>query len=371
MDTTVITTGHLILRPWEGRDAVAVELACQDPEVQRWTTVPSPYTAEVARHWVHEASPAGWADGRSGSFAVLDATSGDLLGAVGLEGLARDEPEVGYWCAAPARGRGVMTEAVSAVCRWGFGALGLDHIGWRAAVGNWPSRALAEKCGFQVEGVRRHGLTLRGVHHDCWTATLLADDVVRDRRRLPAFPPVSDGVVTLRPWRADDAPEVTRACQDIETARWLRVASPYRPADGTAYVEQEVPAQWADGVAAEVAVVDAQDALLGRVRLGLGQRALGIGELGYWTAPWARGRGVAGRGIELMAQWAFGPLGLSRLELVADVANTASLRVAERTGFTREGVLVCGGREPRGPGRRDMVLLSRLTPGLASGLPRR
>ena len=60
--------------------------------------------------------------------------------------------EVGFWMAPWARGRGIMTDAVRLVCRWGFADLGLGRIEWWANVGNDASRRVAEKVGFTMEG---------------------------------------------------------------------------------------------------------------------------------------------------------------------------------------------------------------------------
>jgi RimJ/RimL family protein N-acetyltransferase len=65
----------------------------------------------------------------------------------------------------------------------------------------------------------------------------------------------------------------------------------------------------------------------------------GTGEIGYWVAPWARAKGVATRAVRLLARWSFGEFELRRIELVIAVENTGSNRVAEKAGFTREGVL--------------------------------
>ena len=46
---------------------------------------------------------------------------------------------------------------MGAVCRWGFGALGLARVDWFAEVGNAGSRRVAEKAGFTIEGVLRRG----------------------------------------------------------------------------------------------------------------------------------------------------------------------------------------------------------------------
>ncbi|CAO0834815.1 Acetyltransferase OS=Streptomyces microflavus OX=1919 GN=Smic_56560 PE=4 SV=1 [Streptomyces microflavus] len=62
------------------------------------------------------------------------------------------------------------------------------------------------------------------------------------------------------------------------------------------------------------------------------------GWISYWTTGTARGRGVATAGVRALARWAFGELGLYRLELGHRTDNPASCRVAERSGFALEGV---------------------------------
>lgn len=65
-------------------------------------------------------------------------------------------------------------------------------------------------------------------------------------------------------------------------------------------------------------------------------------EVGYWTAAYARGRGVAPRALEALTGWAFGTFaadGLERLELLHQVDNPASCRVAEKAGYGYERTL--------------------------------
>jgi RimJ/RimL family protein N-acetyltransferase len=358
MQPVDITCGNLMLRPWAPYDVESVLAACQDPEIQRWTTVPSPYTPEDARAWVVEVSPALWESGAAATFGIFDATTAEVLGSVGLTFHGADTASVGYWCAPGARNAGVVTEAVQAVCRWGFGALDLDRITWTAEVGNTASRAVAEKCGFTVEGTARRSLEHRGDRVDGWTGSLLRTDEVTDRRPLPAPPVLTDGVVTLRGWTPADAPEAQRACDDPLTAQWLPVPVPYTLADATSYISGYIAGAWADGTAAELAVTDAGTGeLLGAMGLKLHNRRLGFGEIGYWTSPWARGRGVAGRGAALSARWGLEVLGLHRVELLADVDNLASQTAALRGGFVQEGV-ARRSRLDRDGTPRDMVLFS-------------
>ena len=63
------------------------------------------------------------------------------------------------------------------------------------------------------------------------------------------------------------------------------------------------------------------------------------GEIGYAVGAAARGRGVATEAVGLLTRWGFDELGLERIVLLIDVANAASERIAERCGYTREGIL--------------------------------
>jgi RimJ/RimL family protein N-acetyltransferase len=174
-----ITAGRLHLRPWLPYDAEAVFEACQDPLIQRFTRVPSPYTRVDAERFVEHTSPEGWAAGTAAGFAVLDATTGALLASVGLQAVQLDagRAEVGYWAAARARGQGVTGEAVAALCRWGFGALGLHRITCLAELSNVASQRTALRAGFRFEGVARGAVaSADGGRADAWQGALLADD---------------------------------------------------------------------------------------------------------------------------------------------------------------------------------------------------
>jgi RimJ/RimL family protein N-acetyltransferase len=87
-------------------------------------------------------------------------------------------------------------------------------------------------------------------------------------------------------------------------------------------------------------IADAADAgPLGLVSLRIAERDPGLAAVGYWLRPEARGRGAATVAVQLIARWAFDELGVERLELTTAPENVTSQRVAERAGFTREGVL--------------------------------
>jgi RimJ/RimL family protein N-acetyltransferase len=61
--------------------------------------------------------------------------------------------------------------------------------------------------------------------------------------------------------------------------------------------------------------------------------------VGYWLLADVRGRGLAARAVRLVSRWALRDLALARVALLTETSNGPSQRVAERTGFQREGVL--------------------------------
>ncbi len=156
--------------------------------------------------------------------------------------------------------------------------------------------------------------------------------------RLPPDPPLADEAVVLRVPRDDDAAAIAAACADPEIARWVPLPVPYTLADARAFI-QLVADGWDSGTHATFAIEDrAGGRLVGMAALDQGP-VPGRAAVGYWVAPWARGRGFATRAARLLAGWAFEDPHLVRLELMTLPGNGASGRVAERAGFQREGVL--------------------------------
>lgn len=360
VEPTEITAGMLHLRPWQPGDEEYLLDQYGDPVTQRWTSRPVPYLPGHAAEDVRRVAPQGWADGDSLSWAVCESTTGRPVAEVTLRAGSDDGGwDVAYGCRPSERGQGIVPQAVGAACRWAFAVLGAQRIEWRAERGNVAALRAAQKAGFRLEALLRGGMRHRGRPVDSWIAGLLPGDPNEDTAALPPYTDRTDGVVTLRRWRSADAADVTRACQDAETARWLPVPVPYTLQAGQAYVDGIVPSGWADGTAAHVAVVDARDgSLLGAVGLTLRQ---GIGEIGYWTAPEVRGRGIAGRAVLLHSRWGFETLGLPRVELLADVQNRPSQRVAEKTDWRREGIARAHRPAARDASRRrDMVVYARL-----------
>jgi RimJ/RimL family protein N-acetyltransferase len=163
------------------------------------------------------------------------------------------------------------------------------------------------------------------------------------------------GELLLRPWRADDVDAVWAAFQDPELRRWNSSAESH--ADTAALLARR--ADWSAGDHCSWAVLDS-DALVAAVSLHAIDRAQGDAEIGYWTVPAARGRGVASGVTRAVCDWAFPALELDRVQLFHAVENPASGRVAAKAGFTLEGRLRRSHRYGDGV-RHDELLWSRLS----------
>ena len=187
MRDVILSDDRLTLSPPSFADIDAITAACQDPEVAAWTTVPSPYGPEHARGFVTHVTDA-WALLRSNppSELSVEATwalreggvEAPVLGMVGLRLEGERSAELGFWLAPEGRGRGLMTRAAQLVLDFGFDPEGLDleRALWQAFVGNWPSWAVAWRCGFRFEGQVRAHTVQRGVRRDAWVGTLLRGD---------------------------------------------------------------------------------------------------------------------------------------------------------------------------------------------------
>jgi RimJ/RimL family protein N-acetyltransferase len=167
----------------------------------------------------------------------------------------------------------------------------------------------------------------------------------------PPKPPLTDGIVTLRPWgEKGDVEAITAACNDRAIAEFLDlIPSPYTEADARAYIEL-CREGWSDGTLTNFAITDAEG----------GEPDQGVAEVGYWVAPQARDKGVCTRAVRLVSRWLIADHGIERLQLRADEQNVASRKVAEKAGFTEEGILRSSRYNPRLGRRMDFVMYSLL-----------
>ncbi|MGW2699169.1 GNAT family N-acetyltransferase [Streptomyces sp. NPDC001340] len=146
----------LLLRPWCPGDAAALVEAYRDAALRRWTSGVVEDEAGAAR-WIGEQAR-GWEERRRFAFAVVESGPGPerVLGHAVLkfaEAPGASAAEVGYWTAAPARGRGVAPRALHALTEWAFAALGgdgLTRLELLHQADNAASCRVAQKCGYAL-----------------------------------------------------------------------------------------------------------------------------------------------------------------------------------------------------------------------------
>lgn len=152
---------------------------------------------------------------------------------------------------------------------------------------------------------------------------------------IPAY-----GSLSLRPWGERDAGAVLAAfAAPLAAGEMARQADePVDSAEAALRWVARREREWSAGTAYAFAVVDGDGTPLGNVAVGAVNRTHATGWVSYWTASSARGRHVATYGCRALSSWAFGELGLFRLELGHRVNNPASCGVARAAGFAVEGL---------------------------------
>lgn len=158
------------------------------------------------------------------------------------------------------------------------------------------------------------------------------------------------GAIRLRPFRDTDLDDLANGYEEPRR-------QPYTREDAAHWIRYGAPSAWATGGAAYAIADPATDRLIGGVGISRVVPERGQGEIGYWVVPWARGRGVATAAARALSAWAF-DRGFGRLELLTDLANAPSQRVALAAGYQREGTRRGGGQGVAG--RYDLVVWARL-----------
>ena len=150
--------------------------------------------------------------------------------------------------------------------------------------------------------------------------------------------PQPDRTLRLEPLAEEHLVGLTALTTDAEAVRFTRLPEPMPDGFAQAWLERYQRGS-ADGTAYGFAAVDDDGTFLG---IGLAPHvdpeAREV-ELGYIVAREARGRGVATEMVRQLTRWAFEERGIQRAYLIIDVDNPASKVVAERAGYSLEGVM--------------------------------
>ncbi len=174
---TELRDDDLLLRPVRESDAPAVFAACHGADMARFIPAfPDPYTPDDADTFVRAARRR-WHDDIAYTFSIVEESSGDLLGVIELSAPAEGAASIGYWVKREARGRGVATRALRLAAEWAIRHRGVERIWLTAAPENVASQRVAEKAGFQREGVLRAHVRFRDGRRDSVIYSLLREDL--------------------------------------------------------------------------------------------------------------------------------------------------------------------------------------------------
>jgi len=143
--------GALVLRPWAEDDVAAIVGAINDPEIAHWIpTIPHPYTEADARAFLAGEIP------EPEEYRLAITLADQVVGGIGMRVNSHQyRGTIGYWVAASSRGRGVCTGALRLLARHGLEELELQRLELITDPDNGASQRVAEKVGFQREGVMR------------------------------------------------------------------------------------------------------------------------------------------------------------------------------------------------------------------------
>ena len=337
MNVPVLGDGVVTLRAHVPGDIDAMLEMANDPQMTRWTAIPTPHTRAMSEQFAFAVIPRGWDDGTIRGWAIE--VDGRYAGNVDI----RQKPiaDIGFALHPWARGRGVMAAAVRLAVDWALTEGGVEIVHWRSHVGNEASLRVAHATGFVLHGLVPGLLHERGQVLDAWTGSFRFGDSPVPATRWAEATVLESDRLRLRPFAESDVPRLVEACTDPLSRHFLAaLPHPYTPAVARSHLH-DCLWQAATGAKATWAVADlATDELLGNIAV---MDILGVdgdsGEIGYWMHPAARGRGLMTEATGMVVRHALDPDGLDRrrLTLYAAVDNPASNAIAEVSGFTHYG----------------------------------
>ncbi|WP_412539348.1 GNAT family protein [Longispora sp. K20-0274] len=174
IDPVEIVAGNLQLRPPHAPEGPAAWLMLQDPAVD-----PAPGVTDEATATAWCQALGDWSAGDQVTLSILEITEGNLLGMVHLDRIDQTwgTAKLGYRIAPWARDQDIETDAIGAVTRWAFGALGLERVEFLHLADRPDACRVATAAGYALEGTRRGGQRAAdGTRHDDHLHARLATD---------------------------------------------------------------------------------------------------------------------------------------------------------------------------------------------------
>ena len=335
-DLPELRTERLLLRPFRSGDVDDVFTYATDPEWNRYLGLPEPYTRNMAEEFVAKAILADPA--KNPVWAIVH--EGRVCGGIDLRIRRPGLAEMGYSIARPLWGQGLMTEAVRAVIGHAFESMGIVRIQAYADSRNKGSWRVMEKVGMERNGLLPSNGAIRGESVDDVLYAIVrgewpAPQPPSSAEPAPEAPPeLRTDRLLLRPYRMADVDDVFATASDPEWGRYIQVPAPYTPRDAEEFVARVVLTDPADNL--RWAVVH-EGRVVGNVDLTPGPE--GVAELGYALARPLWGQGLVTEAARAVLAHGFEAMSLVRIFAYAVPANAASLRVLEKLGMKREGLL--------------------------------
>jgi RimJ/RimL family protein N-acetyltransferase len=165
------------LRKIKRSDAAVLARNINDVTIARNTFIPHPYKLKDAHEFIRR-SHREWLKGIGYHLGIEDRSTGEIVGAVGIESVTRKHRngEMGYWLNKRYRGRGIMTEAVGLGLRFAFEELKLVRVHAHVMKGNVGSVRVLENNGFRQEGYLRKRIKHRGRWRDLHLFAILREE---------------------------------------------------------------------------------------------------------------------------------------------------------------------------------------------------
>ncbi len=166
-DLPTLETERLILRKMVLNDAEAVFAYASNSEVSRYTLWETHRSIEDSRAFLEFATQK-YENGGEPDWGIVYRGNGCLVGACGLVNWEAEHAraEVGFVLSREYWGRGLMSEAVRAILRFGFERMNLNRIEARCIAENAASARVMEKAGMVYEGTLRQREYIKGAYRD-------------------------------------------------------------------------------------------------------------------------------------------------------------------------------------------------------------
>lgn len=161
----------LTMRPIRPSDAEDIFRAVQDPDIPKFTTLPSDYPIDLAIEFANTRAATSFANKSELVFVIEDSRlanssypySSGFAGVMSLHtiDIPNHRAEIGYWLAKEARGKKICTMAAELLTEYGLMTIGFRRIDGIVDVRNEPSKAALLNAGYEFEGIMKSYVTRR------------------------------------------------------------------------------------------------------------------------------------------------------------------------------------------------------------------